>query len=243
MKKFLTSLYLVFLAAIAPAQETEPAPNDEPPKKVRVALSYGISLMNPDEVNEHIASSNAAFGSTARSIKSMPEMAATLVFRPADDLRVVILRAGYLTMERQFLFSMSETTNGPVPVGSIDGSVSETYSAYPISIGIGFASMKSDMQFHIEFIYALAYISEEGSYTSSGGQRSSYTRSLFSPSYGLKVAGTIIAPLSPNVGLQFDVGYRYIVFDEFEDEMTAQSSPLDFSMIGFQGNIGLSFTL
>lgn len=240
------SVLIVSLASIvtlALSQETEQELNIDVPKKVRISLSYGISAMNPDEINQRIASSNAAFGSTTKSIKSMPELAATLVFRPSNDVKVVLLRACYLSTERQYPFSIPETSNGPTPIGTTEGTISETYSAYPFSLGIGFASMKSDMQFHIEFIYALAYVSENGSYTLSNGQHASYSRTLFSPSYGLKVAGTLIAPLSSNIGLQFDVGYRYILFDEFEDETTAQSSPLDFSMIGIQGSIGLSFTL
>lgn len=211
--------------------------------KFRLSFTYGISAINPAEINDKIAESNAALGATAKSIKWMPELAGSVTIRPADDFKIIILRAGYMNTERQFSFSVPETQTSSTSTGVTQGSLTETYTAYPFSIGVGGTTEKGDMQLQMEFIYALGYVSEEGSYTSSTGKKTAFTRSEFSPTYGFRVDVSMIAPITPMIGLQFDFGYRYLRFDEFEDEVTAQPSPIEFSMSGIQGSLGLSIRL
>ena len=239
MKFFSLFVTTLIIHSVLSAQELQIIPES----KFRLSLTYGITAVNPEDINTRIASSNAAFGSTTKSLKSMPEMTATISLRPTDDMKVVILRGGYILSKREFSFSVPETQNGPTPTGTTNGTITETYTAYPLSIGIGGTTEKSDAQFQLEFIYGLGYVREEGTYTSSAGKKTSYSRSLFSPTYGFRVNGSIVAPLTSFIGLQFEAGYRYLLFDEFEDEITAQSSPLDFSMSGIQGRIGLSVKL
>jgi hypothetical protein len=236
--KFISVLIILFITPIT-AQELQTISES----KYRFSFTYGITAVNPENINTHIATSNAAFGSTTKSIKSLPELTASLSLRPQNDFKIIILRGGYISSERIFQFSIPETKNNPTPTGTTTGTITETYSAYPISIGVGGATEKSDAQFQMEFIYGLGYVTEEGSYTSSTGNKTSYTRSLFSPTYGFRVNGSVIVPIATNIGLQFEAGYRYLMFDEFEDEATAQSSPLEFSMSGIQGSLGLSIKL
>jgi hypothetical protein len=235
--KFIILLCSVF--AVNKAQDGQTIPES----KLRVSFTYGVTGTNPTNINEHISTSNAVFNSQTKSIKSLPEAAATLSFRPNDDLKVVVLRGGWISAERNFSFSTSATQNSSTPTGTIDGTIKETYTAYPISVGVGISTVKSDAQFQIEFIYALGYVKEEGKYTAPSGAATSYTRSLFSPTYGFRAAGSIVARITSSVGLQFEAGYRYLHFNEFEDEFTAQPSPIEFSMTGIQGSVGLSITL
>lgn len=237
--KYIFVFIVLFILTPVTAQELQTIAET----KYRFSLTYGITAVNPEDINTHIASSNAAFGSTTKSVKSMPELTAALSLRPQNDFKIIILRGGYISTERIFQFSVAETQNNSTPTGTTTGTITETYTAYPISIGIGGTTEKSDAQFQMEFIYGLGYVNEEGNYTSSSGKKTSYTRSFFSPTYGFRVNGSIIVPITTNIGLQFEAGYRYLRFDEFEDETTAQSSPIEFSMTGIQGSLGVSFKL
>jgi len=236
--KFIFSVIILFVTLVN-AQELQTIPGS----KYRFSFTYGITAVNPEEINNHIASSNAALGSTTTSFKSLPELSAMVTLHPQNDFKVFVLRGGYISDERVFQFSIPETQNSSTSTGKTIGTITETYSAYPFSIGIGGTTVNSDAQFQMEFIYALGYIKEEGNYTSSSGIKSSYMRSFFSPTYGFRVNGSLIVPLSSVIGLQFEAGYRYLLFDEFEDEITAQPSPIEFSMTGIQGSLGLSFKL
>lgn len=209
----------------------------------RISLSYGVSAVNPKAMNERIASSNAVFGSAAKSIKSLPEISLSATVRPLENMTVFIVRGGYISTEREFTFSAEETAGSSVSTGTTNGVITETYSAYPFSIGVGTTTPQQNAQFSAELIYGLGYITEEGQYTSSSGKRTSYTRSVFSPTYGFRFSGTLITYITPTVGIQMDAGYRYLFFDEFEDEVSAQPSPIVFSMSGIHGSIGVSVAM
>lgn len=209
----------------------------------RLSLGYGYAAMNPKELNEHIANSNTQMNSTAKSIKSMPELSGTLTFSPNESGAIITLRGGYLWIERNYSFQISETNTTGTEIGKINGNLTETYSAYPFAIGVGLTNDKSTVQLQIEFIYALGYIAEEGAYTQSSGQRTSFMHSYFSPTYGFRAAVGINAPITKQIGLGFELGYRYMTFDEFENEMTAQASPLEFPMNGIQGGVRLNLNL
>ncbi|MDD8019535.1 MAG: hypothetical protein PHP42_14270 [Bacteroidota bacterium] len=239
MKKIFSPVLLFLVAAtISFAQEFQ----DVTTPKFRLAVTYGISVMNPEAFNKHIAISNEAFGTTESSVKSMPELGATLSFRPADDNKVVVLRGGYVWTEKKFPFSIKETDTSSISTKTTTGNITETYSAYPLSIGVGLATEKNEAQLHVEFIYALGYVSEEGSFTTSNGQKTSYKRSYFSPAYGFRIAGSIFARLTSNMALNLEVAYRGLTFDQYENESTAQSSPIEFRMSGVQGAVGLAVT-
>lgn len=231
--------FLLLIPAAVGAQESVA----EELTKFRFAVTYGLTMINPELINSRIAASNAVFGSTTKSFKSIPELAATVTLRPVEDLRVIILRAGYISSSREFPFTIPESNNGTTTGAVTTGTITETYSAYPISIGIGATNPKQDLIAQLELIYGLGYVLEEGAYTSSTGQKTSYERTVFSPTYGFRVSGAVISPISSMVGLRIEVAYRYLHFDEFENEATAQPSTIEFSMSGVQFNAGLHFTL
>lgn len=211
----------------------------EPPK-YKITLSYGIYAIEPDDINDHIRVSNDLFGSTTRTIKSVPEIAATISVRPLDGSGILLLRAGSMSIDRAYDISVPETRDTTTTIGYTTGTIKETYSTYPLSIGIGVVSSKYDMQASIEFIYGLGYIREETSYTSSSGQTISYSRSLFSPAYGFRIAGQMTLRFSENIGLTFELAYRGLAFDEYEDETSAKPADIKFSYSGVNGSIGLS---
>lgn len=211
--------------------------------KFRFSVGYGVAVMNPEEINLHIATSNTQMNAVAKSIKSMPELYASVTARPKESSAIVILRAGYLSTERTYSFTFPETDNTNTPVGTVIGSLTETYSAYPFSIGVGLQNSDQTAQFQFEFIYGLGYIEEQGSYIQTNGSRTSYTRSLFSPTYGYRAALSVMVPITDKLGIGFDLGYRYMTFNEYEDQTTVQASSLEFKMSGIQGGVGLTFNL
>ncbi len=229
----------VLIPACVGAQEIS---TDEP-SKFRFSVTYGLTMINPEAINSRIAASNAVFGSQTKSLKSIPELAVTVTLRPVEDLRVIILRAGYVSSFRDFPITIPESQNGTTSGAVTTGTITETYSAYPISLGIGAANAKHDLLAQLELIYGYGYVREEGNYTSSAGKRTSYSRTVFSPTYGFRVSGAVISPISSMIGLRLEAAYRYLYFDEFEDEVTAQPSTIEFSMTGVQFNAGLHFTL
>ncbi|HTY11815.1 MAG TPA: hypothetical protein VMF88_12175 [Bacteroidota bacterium] len=209
--------------------------------KFRIAASYGADAMNPDQINDRIAETNGALGSSTNSIKSMPEFSGTLTIRPNQDTKIVVLRAGYSWTERDYAFSVPETEGSSTPIGKVRGSITEKYSVYPFSIGAGLSTLSSDFQIELDFIYALGYISENGSFTATTGT-TTYSNTLFSPAYGFRIAAQTSVPLTPSVSLQLEVAYRGLKFEDFENQGNAQPSNIEFSVSGVTGSIGLAFT-
>jgi hypothetical protein len=206
----------------------------------KFTFSFGFSVINPEEINEHISISKSLFTSTTRTIKSAPEFAATFVLRPMQDNKIFLLRGSYISIERTYNFSVPETRDTSTVTGYTSGNIRETYTAYPLSIGAGLTSSTFDSQMQIEFIFGLGYIVEEGSYISSTGRKTSYIRSLFSPGYGLRFAGNTTVQITNNIGFTLELAYRFLTFHEYEDETTTQPSDIKFSYSGIQGMIGLS---
>lgn len=238
MKRLLLILMSLFIAYCAQAQHVD---SSAVAPKYRFALSFGVDAMNPDQINDHIAASNEALGSLAQSIKSMPELAAALTLRPNQDTKIIVLRGGYLWTERDYSFSVPETDTSSTPIGKVKGQITEKYSAYPLSIGVGLSTLSSDFQVELDFIYALGYITENGSFTTAGGT-TSYSNTLFSPAYGFRVAAQTTVPLTPNISLQLEIAYRGLKFEDFENQVNAQPSNIEFSMSGVSGSVGVSFT-
>jgi hypothetical protein len=210
--------------------------------KYRFSLNYGVQAMNPEQINDRIATSNEALGSLASSIKSMPELSAAVTIRPNRDTKILVLRGGYLWAERDYSFSLPETDTSSTSTKKVKGLITEKYSAYPFSIGIGLSTLASDFQVEIDFIYALGYMTENGSFTTAEGITTSYSNSLFSPAYGFRIAAQTSVPLTTSISLQLEIAYRGLKFNDFENQVNAQPSDIEFSMSGISGSIGLSFT-
>ncbi|MGD0589553.1 MAG: hypothetical protein ABSA44_01980 [Bacteroidota bacterium] len=237
MKTILFLLSLILFRQSLQAQDSASSPVLS---KYKLSFSYGIYAINPTDINDHISTSNDVFGSTTRTIKSIPEIAATFSLRPLQDNQILLLRGGYMSIQRSYQVSIPETQNTPTTTGYTTGTIKEIYTAYPLSIGVGLASFTFDSQIQIEFIYGLGYIDEETSYTSSTGKGTSYSRSFFSPAYGFRIAGQTTVRFSDKIGLTFELGYRGLAFDEYEEDTSTQPANIKFSFSGVNGSVGLS---
>jgi hypothetical protein len=237
MKTILLFLLLVLLVPSLQAQDTV---SSSALSKYKLSLSYGIYAINPSDINDHISTSNDVFGSTTKTIRSIPEITATFSVRPLQDNQIFLLRGGYMSIQRSYQVSIPETQNSPVATGYTTGTIKETYTAYPLSIGVGLASPTFDSQIQIEFIYGLGYINEETSSTSSIGKATSYSRLFFSPAYGFRIAGQTTIRFSDNIGVTLELGYRGLTFDEYEEDTSTKSANIKFSYSGVNGLIGLS---
>lgn len=238
MKTIVISILIFGFIGISSAQE-----NDESYRKFRAVISFGVTPINPEQINDRIGNSNYLLNSETKSIKSLPEFAATISFRPQDDFKILILRAGHASIERTFRISLPQTTTSTTPSGTITGEIVETYSVIPFSFGIGATTEKSDYQFQIEMIYALSIVTEEGNYKTSSGDNISYSRELTSPAYGLRVAGNASVPINPTVSIVFELGYRMMTFDEYEDERALRYSFFEFPVSGVNVSAGFALTL
>lgn len=238
MKTILTCCLITIISVFSHAQD-----DDDAYRKFRAVMSFGVTPINPEQINERIGNSNYLLNSETKSIKSLPEFSATVSFRPQDDFKILILRAGYSSIERTFRISLPQTTTSSAPSGTITGEVVETYSVLPFSFGIGATTRKNDFQFQIELIYALSTVTEEGNYHTTTGDNISYSRELISPAYGLRVAGNASVPINPVVSIVFEVGYRMMTFDEYEDEKALRYSFFEFPVSGVNVSAGLALTL
>jgi hypothetical protein len=224
---------------LQPSMAQDAAPSSEP-LKYKITFSYGIYGINPNDINDHIRISNDLFGSTTKTIKSVPELAATFAVRPLGGYGIILLRGGSMSVERAYNIAVPETRDTSTITGYATATVKETYTAYPLSFGVGFASSTYDMQAQIEFIYGLGYIREETSYVSTAGRTTSYSRSLFSPAYGFRIGAQTTIRFSANIGLTLEIAYRGLIFDDYENEASAQPAGMKFSYSGINGSIGLS---
>ena len=236
-----TSIFLlsIFIVCSTHAQRGDSAGTAP---KFRLAACFGVNAVNPEQINDEIATTNGALGSSANSIKSMPEFSSSLTIRPNQDTKIVVLRAGYSWTERDYAFTVPETDLSSTPVGRVRGSITEKYAVYPFSIGAGLSTLSSDFQIELDFIYALGYITENGSFTTVQGTTTSYTNTLFSPAYGFRVAAQTSVPLTQTLSLVLEVSYRGLKFEDFENQTNAQPSNIEFSVSGVTGSIGLAFT-
>jgi len=237
MKTFIVILSLPLLFQSLQAQDSI---SSFALSKSKLSLSFGVYAINPTNINDHISSSNDAFGSATKTIQSIPEIAATFSFRPLHDNQIFLIRGGYMSIDRSYQVSIPETQNSPVTRGYTSGIIKETYTAYPLSVGVGVVSSSFDSQIQFEFIYGLGYIDEEASYTSSTGKRMSSLRSFFSPAYGFRIAGQTLIRFSDKIGITLELGYRGLAFDDYEDEATTQPLDINFSYSGINGSVGLS---
>lgn len=233
MKGIFVILCLCF--SVAHAQDTCMTP-----VKYKVIVTYGIAFMRPDDINSHITISNDELGSSAKIIEFMPEAAVTFSVRPIDGSQIITARIGYMFLTRMYDVSIPETSISSTRVGYTSGTIKETYSIYPLSIGVGLASQSFGSQMQLEFIYGLGYIDEDQSYVSSTGVRTSNSRTLYSPAYGFRVAGSTTVNFSERIGLTLEGSYRYLIFNDYEDQMTGRNENIKFSTSGLSGAIGLS---
>jgi len=237
MKRMLILLLSLFIAHGLLAQRGDSAAGVQ---KFRLAATYGVDAVNPDQINDRIAATNGALGSSTNSIKSMPEISGSLVIRPNQDNKIVILRAGYTWTDRDYTFFVPQTDTSSKPIGTVKGTITEKYSVYPFSIGAGLSTLNSDFQVELDFIYALGYITENGTFAATG-TTTAYSNTLFSPAYGFRIAGQTSVPLTPTLALQLEIAYRGLKFEDFENQMNAQPSNIEFSVSGISGTIGVTF--
>jgi hypothetical protein len=208
--------------------------------KYKVTLTYGIAFMQPDKINDHITTSNDDLGSNTTIIKSMPEAAVSFSIRPMEDSQIITARVGWMYIERIYDVIIPETTTSPITNGNTSGTIKERYTMYPLSFGVGFAPKSFGSQLQFEFIYGLGYIDEDQSYTSSTGVRTKYSRTLLSSAYGFRVAGHTTVKFSELIGLTLELGYRYLVFNDYVDQVTNRSKDIEFRASGLSGAVGLS---
>jgi hypothetical protein len=111
---------------------------------------------------------------------------------------------------------------------------------YPLSLGVGMASKSFGSQAQFELIYGLGYIDEDQSYYSSTGAYTSHSRTLSSSAYGFRLAGSTTVEFSERIGLTLEASYRYLVYSDYQDQVTGRIQNMKFNTSGFGGSIGLS---
>jgi len=208
--------------------------------KYKFTLTYGVSFIQPDKINDHITTSNDALGSSAKIITSIPEAAVSFSIRPMENSQIVTTRVGRMYISRTYDVSIPETTASPAVAGYTIGTIEETYTMYPLSLGVGLASESFGSQLQIEFIYGLGCIDEDQSFVSSSSVRTAYSRTLLSSAYGARIAGNTMIGFSERIGLTLELSCHYLIFNDYVDQATNKQKNAEFNTSGVDVAIGLS---
>ena len=68
------SLFILISLLIVYCAQAQHADSSVVPPKFRFALSFGVDAMNPDQINDHIATSNEALGSSPSQSNQCPSL-------------------------------------------------------------------------------------------------------------------------------------------------------------------------
>ena len=96
---------------------------------------------------------------------------------------------------------------------------------------------KTPVEAEIGAIYALGYITEEGTTEGSG----SFTNTSSGDGFGIEGR---IAPhfrFSKNVALVFDVSYRILVIKDYSDDLGRQVKDFQFNLNGLSLSLGVTY--
>ncbi len=240
MKRYLLLLAAMLSSAgLARAADADSLDNEHLlPIRFEVKATGGITLINPTSVNDHLAYLNNSLNTDIDKVSSMTRFMIGGNFW-ISERGFVPVRFEYLSVSREYSYTAvarpdSTTAGTPFLVNA-----KNRYSVYPLSIGIGARSPGSNVEFEIDLIYALAYVTDEGSMGAYGN----YSSTADTREYGLQVLMTPKIPITQRINLDFEIGYRYLYLSDFSDNRGRLLGDLKLSLSGAILGAGLSVSM
>ncbi len=208
------------------------------PLRFEVKATGGVALMNPTSLNDHLAYLNNSLNSDIDKVSSMTRFMIGGNFW-ISERGFVPVRFEYLTVSREYSFTNYARPDSSPSVTPYTVNAKNRYSVYPISIGLGAKSPGSNVEFEIDLIYALAYVTDEGGM----GAQGSYSSTADTRAYGLQILMTPKFPVTAQIGLDFEIGYRYLYLTDFSDNHGRLRGDFKLSLSGAILGAGLSVSM
>ncbi len=205
--------------------------------RMTVGFSGGISLVNPTQLNDQLAFVNNSLDAGMEKITTMEQFAAFIRIRPRMS-PYLFMRVEAITVSRSFDYTAVGRSESNTATGNFTTSSTTRWSVYPLIIGIGTTIPKTPVEVEVGGIYALGYITEEGSTQGSG----SFTNMLSGDGFGLQGRVSPHFRLSKNVTMVFEVSYRFLTVNNYSDNYGRQLEHFDFYLNGISTCLGLTYT-
>ncbi|MCK9409444.1 MAG: hypothetical protein M0R68_09965 [Bacteroidetes bacterium] len=248
MKLFLLSILLLSCALSLMAQvddqvfvssstERDTIFAEVPQPMLSIGFSGGVAFISPDKLNNQIENNNTVFNTDEFPLKRPAQWSFWAAYRPKNLPTFLTLRAELLSSSRTYTFTTNVTGADPSILTSVQSTSKHTYTVLPFSIGSGSVIYKTTAKGEIGFIYALAWITQT---TDVPGYSSSETV-YEGEGYGFRLNLQQVIPIERTFSATLDIGYRFIVINEFRDAkgVSIKNTELDYS--GMNLLLGISY--
>ncbi len=204
-----------------------------------VGIFGGLAFISPDKINNQIENNNSIYQTDEFPLARPAQWGLWIAYRPKNLPTFITLRAEMLTSLRTFSFVTNVTQNDPNVITSVASTSNYRYSLYPFSIGTGSVIYKTIAKAEIGFIYALSRITQETSVPGYSQSETTYE----GEGYGFRINLQQVIPIERTLGATVDIGYRFIVINEFRDArgVSIKNTEMDYSGINLSAGVSYGF--
>ncbi|NUN70079.1 MAG: hypothetical protein HUU02_10255 [Bacteroidetes bacterium] len=208
-----------------------------PQPMLSFGVTGGLAFVNPEELNDMIERNNSIYGAGEYSIKRPAQWSIWMTYRPKNLPTFLTLRAELLSNERSFPFTTKVTGGSSAVITEVASTVRQRYTVLPFTVGSGTVFNKTIARGEIGFIYALAWISQTTDVPGYSNSETVYEGS----GYGFRVNLQQVVPIERTFSLTMDLGYRFLIVDDFRDEkgLTSLNTKINYS--GIIVGMGVSY--
>lgn len=210
-----------------------------PVPMMSIGIFGGVAFIKPEKINSLIEYNNSTYNTEEFPITRPGQWGIWFAYRPKNLPTFFTLRAEMLTSSRIFPFVTSITQNDPTISSSVASTTKYRYSVYPFSVGTGSVLFKTIAKAEIAFIFALARITQETDVPGYAHSETTYE----GEGYGFRLNLQQVIPIERTLGVTFDIGYRYLMVDEFRDAkgVLIKNTEVDYSGINLSAGLSYGF--
>ncbi len=230
-------LLLSFSILLGQTDSLSWADEDETDFRMSLGISGGLSLVNPSQVNDQLAFVNNSLDVRMEKIRTLQQYAAFMRIKPRMA-PYLLMRIEALTVSRSFDYYGSGRSPSNNPTGTFRTSSTTRWTVYPLIVGIGVTLPKTPVEAEVGAMYALGYITEEGSTEGSG----SFTNTSSGDGFGIQGRVAPHFRFSKNVAFAFEVSYRVLIIKDYSDDFGRQVKDFEFYLNGLSLSLGATYT-
>jgi hypothetical protein len=208
-----------------------------PQPMLSFGVTGGLTFVNPEDLNSMIERNNSIYGASEYTVKRPAQWGIWMSYRPKNLPTFVTLRAELLTSERSFPFTAQVTGSSPTVIASVASSVKQRYTVMPFTIGSGTVFEKTIARGEIGFVYALAWVTQTTEVPGYSNSETTYE----GEGYGFRVNLQQVIPLEGTFSMTMDLGYRFLIIDDFRDEKGFSTLDTQINYSGIMLGLGLSY--
>lgn len=208
-----------------------------PEPKMSIGLTGGLAFVTPEVINNQIERFNSLYNSSEEPIRRPANWGLWFAYRPKNLPTFLSLRAEMMSTTRTYSFTTNITGNGPTVIAQVPSTSTRTYTVYPFSIGTGSVLLKTLAKAEIDFVYAVGQMSERVEVPGYSDTETVYE----GEGYGFRINLQQMIPIEGTVGFTMDIGYRFLLIDEFRDARGVKAKDLELNYSGMLVAAGLSY--